>query len=323
MTFGQLSQFLLYAGYMGIAAASLSEMWGEVQRAAGAMERLVELRQAMPVIRAPAAPIDFAVPSRGRIGFEGVIFHYPSRPDAAALDGFTLAIEPGETIAFVGPSGAGKTTTFQLLLRFYDPLTGKILVDGVDIAAARPEDVRRRIGLVPQDTVLFGASARDNIRYGRPDASDAEIEAAAAAAAADEFIAQLPQGYDTFLGERGTRLSGGQRQRVAIARAILKNPPILLLDEATSSLDASSERLVQQALERLMRQRTTIIIAHRLATVLKADRIIVMDQGRIVASGTHVQLLKASPLYAKLAELQFGAQLQGLVVPRQAGVAGQ
>jgi ATP-binding cassette subfamily B protein len=307
LTFGELSQFLLYAGYMGVAAASLSEMWGEVQRAAGAMERLAELLAAEPAIKPAAQPAQLPVQSRGRIEFKDVTFHYPSRPESAALEDFTVAIEPGETVAFVGPSGAGKSTTFQLLLRFYDPAKGRVLIDGVDIARADPEQVRSRIGLVPQDTMLFGASARENIRYGRPDAGDAEIEAAARAAEADEFLRALPQGYDTFLGERGLRLSGGQRQRIAIARAILKDPPILLLDEATSSLDAASELLVQQALEKLMRKRTTIIIAHRLATVQKADRIIVMDQGRVVASGTHAELLSASPLYARLAELQFGA----------------
>jgi ATP-binding cassette subfamily B protein len=307
LTFGQLSQFLLYAGYMGVAAASLSEMWGEVQRAAGAMERLIELEQAVPQIQAPPLPLELPRPSRGQVRFDAVTFRYPSRPEVAALDDFSVSIEPGETVAFVGPSGAGKSTTFQLLLRFYDPASGRVLVDGVDVSKARPEDVRRAIGLVPQDTVLFGATARENIRYGRPGASDAEIEAAARAAAADEFLRALPQGYDTFLGERGTRLSGGQRQRIAIARAILKDPPILLLDEATSSLDAASELAVQQALERLMEQRTTIVIAHRLATVLKADRIVVMNHGRIVASGSHTQLLSVSPLYARLAELQFGA----------------
>jgi ATP-binding cassette subfamily B protein len=307
MTGGELGQFLLLAVYAGIAAASLSEMWSEVQRAAGAMERLVELQQAEPAIVAPPAPV--ALPpltgAGGRIEFDAVTFRYPSRPEQNALDGFSLSIAPGETVAFVGPSGAGKSTTFQLLLRFYDPASGAVRIDGVDIARADPLQVRQRIGLVPQETVLFGASARENIRYGRPDATDAEIEAAAVAAAADEFIRTLPQGYDTFLGERGTRLSGGQRQRIAIARAILKNPPILLLDEATSSLDAESERLVQGALERLMATRTTIIIAHRLATVLKADRIVVIEAGRIIATGTHEQLLEANPLYARLAALQF------------------
>jgi ATP-binding cassette subfamily B protein len=307
LTFGELSQFLLYAGYMGVSAAALSEMWGDVQRAAGAMERLVELERAPATIQAPALPVELPRPHRGRIQFDNVTFRYPSRPESKALDDFRIKIEPGETIAFVGPSGAGKSTTFQLLLRFYDPESGRVLLDGVDVAHARPEDVRRMIGLVPQDTVLFGATARENIRYGRPGANDAEIEAAAAAAGADEFLRELPQGYETFLGERGLRLSGGQRQRIAIARAILKDPPILLLDEATSSLDAHSELLVQQALEGLMEHRTTIIIAHRLATVLKANRIVVLNHGRVVATGTHAQLLQSSPLYARLAELQFGA----------------
>jgi ATP-binding cassette, subfamily B, bacterial len=306
ITFGELSQFLLYAGYLGISAASLSEMWGEVQRAAGAMERLIELKNARPSISTPAEPLPLPEPGDGRIAFEHVSFRYPSRPEASALEDFTLHVAPGETVAFVGPSGAGKSTTFALLLRYYDPSGGRILLDGVDIGSARPEHVRRRIGLVPQDTVLFGTTARENIRYGRPSASDAEIEAAARAAAADEFIRALPDGYETFLGERGTRLSGGQRQRIAIARALLKDPPILLLDEATSSLDAESERLVQQALVRLMENRTTIVIAHRLATVRKADRIVVMDAGRIAAVGSHAELLKISPLYARLAELQFG-----------------
>lgn len=305
MTGGELSQFLIYAVYVAISAASLSEMWGEIQRAAGAMERLVELRNATPAIVAPPAPQAFPTPARGHIRFENVSFRYPSRPDTLALDGFTLDIRPGENIAFVGPSGAGKSTTFQLLLRFYDPLQGRVIIDGVDVRQARPEDVRSRIGLVPQETVLFGTTARENIRYGRPDASDADIEAAARAAGADEFIRKLPEGYDTFLGERGTRLSGGQRQRMAIARALLKDPPILLLDEATSSLDAESERYVQLALEKLMEHRTTIIIAHRLATILKADRIVVLEQGRIVAIGTHAELLANNELYARLASLQF------------------
>jgi ATP-binding cassette subfamily B protein len=305
MTGGELAQFLSYAIFMATAVGALAEMWGEIQRAAGAMERTVELLGSRPSIVTPVKPV--ALPaSRGAIRFEHLSFHYPSRPDARALDDFDLAIEPGEKVAFVGPSGAGKSTVFQLLLRFYDPISGRILIDDVDIAHADPVEVRSRIGLVPQETIIFGASARENIRYGRPGASDADIEAAARAAAADEFIGKLPDGYDTFLGEKGARLSGGQKQRIAIARAILKNPPILLLDEATSSLDSESERLVQDALEQLMRQRTTLVIAHRLATAINSDRIVVVDRGRIVGTGKHEHLLRDNALYARLAALQFG-----------------
>ncbi len=307
MTGGELAQFLSYAIFMATAVGALAEMWGEIQRAAGAMERTVELLQSRPSIVTPVNPIALN-PARGAIRFEHLSFSYPSRPDVRALDDFHLEISPGETVAFVGPSGAGKSTVFQLLLRFYDPQSGRIVIDDVDIAGAVPEAVRARIGLVPQETMIFGASARENIRYGRPDASDAEIEAAARGAAADEFIGKLPEGYDTFLGEKGARLSGGQKQRIAIARAILKNPPILLLDEATSSLDSESERLVQDALEQLMRHRTTLVIAHRLATAINSDRIVVIERGRIVGTGTHEQLLRDNALYARLAALQFAAR---------------
>jgi ATP-binding cassette subfamily B protein len=307
MSAGELGQFLLYAILVSGSAASLSEMWGEIQRAGGAVERIVELLQAAPDVTSPPDPRPLPEPAQGDVTFDQVDFNYPSRADQAALSNFSFSAKPGETVALVGPSGAGKSTVFQLLLRFYDPKAGRILLDGVDVAAARPEDIRRRIGIVPQETVLFADTVMENIRQGRPDASDDEVRAAALAGGVDVFVSELPDGYLTLLGERGVGISSGQRQRIAIARAMLKDPPVMLLDEATSALDAESERLVQEALEHLMRGRTTIIIAHRLSTVLKADRIIVMDQGRRVAAGTHETLLQSNPLYARLASLQFTA----------------
>jgi ATP-binding cassette subfamily B protein len=305
MSQGALVQFVIYAVMVAGGVAALSEIWGELQRAAGATERLVELLQTEDTVKDPAKPRALAHPVQGRITFEEVTFTYPTRPGINALDQVSFTVEPGETVAFVGPSGAGKTTIIQMLLRFYDPVSGRILLDGVDLRDLRREDFRKAVALVPQDPVIFAASARDNIRFGRPDASDAEIEAAAKAAAAHEFITKLPDGYDAYLGERGVMLSGGQKQRVAIARAILRNAPVLLLDEATSALDAESERAVQHAVDTLSQGRTTLIVAHRLATVKKADRIVVMDQGRIVATGPHDKLVSEDGLYARLARLQF------------------
>ena len=305
MSAGTLGQFVLYALIGGGSVGALAEVWNELQRAAGGMGRISELLQEQPLVAAPPQPLALPVPLRGDIRFEDVVFHYPERPEAPALNGFDLHVRPGETIALVGPSGAGKSTVLSLLLRFHDPQAGSVRIDGIDLRQADPARLREQVALVPQQPVLFAASAIDNIRYGRLQASDAEVRAAARAAEADEFIEAMPQGYASELGERGTRLSGGQQQRVAIARALLKDAPLLLLDEATSALDAQSERAVQHALENLMHGRTTLVVAHRLATVLRADRIVVMDQGKIVAEGTHAQLLEQGGLYAELARLQF------------------
>lgn len=308
MSGGTLSQFILYAVLCATAIGALSEVWGEVQLAAGATERLVEILQVEPDIQPPAAPKLLPQPVEGRVVFDAVTFQYPTRPDVSALDGFSLTVEPGETVALVGASGAGKSTVFQLLSRFYDPQGGVISIDDVALPDMAPETVRGALSVVPQETVVFAKTVMDNIRFGRPDATPAEVIEAAKAAQADEFITRLPQAYETELGERGVTLSGGQRQRIAIARAILRNAPVLLLDEATSALDAESETLVQKALTTLMDGRTTLVIAHRLATILKADRIIVMENGQVTATGNHAELLREDGLYARLADLQFGRE---------------
>ena len=305
ISMGRLGQFVLYTAFAAAALGQLSEVWGDVSAASGAAERLFEILRVKSQVTPPASPRALPVPARGDVSLEDVSFAYPTRPDALAVDGVSLSVRAGEKVAIVGPSGAGKSTLFHLLLRFYDPAHGVISFDGVPIRAADPRELRARIALVPQDSVVFATTARENIRFGRPDADDAEVERAAELAHATEFIRRLPGGFEAQLGERGVTLSGGQRQRIAIARAILRNAPLLLLDEATSSLDAESETLVQTALEELMHHRTTLVIAHRLATVLSCDRIMVMDKGRIVEQGTHTSLVAANGLYARLARLQF------------------
>jgi ATP-binding cassette subfamily B protein len=305
MSPGTLGQFVLYALIGGGSVGSLAEVWNELQRAAGGMGRIAELMLQQPEVVAPARPKPLPSPLHGEIRFDDVTFHYPMRPDLPALDHFDLTVRPGETVALVGPSGAGQSTVFTMLLRFHDPSSGRVLLDGVDVRELDPAALRAQVALVPQAPTIFAASAADNIRYGRLDATDADVRVAAENAEADEFLDALPEGFASELGERGARLSGGQQQRVAIARAVLKDAPVLLLDEATSALDAQSERAVQHALEKLMEGRTTLVIAHRLATILKADRIVVMDRGRIVAEGSHEALMAQGGLYAELAKLQF------------------
>ena len=306
MTSGTLGQFIIYAILCSTAIAALSEVWGDIQLAAGATERLVEILEVEPQIKAPQNPVHMPERINGHVDFKDVTFHYPTRPKIAALDSFSFSVSPGETVALVGPSGAGKSTVFQLLMRFYDPSAGFVGLDEVNLQQADPLDIRQQISIVPQETVIFADTVYQNILFGRPSASANEVYAAADKSLADDFVRQLPEGYDTKLGERGVTLSGGQRQRIAIARAILRNAPLLLLDEATSALDAESENVVQTALGRLMEGCTTLVIAHRLATVLKADRIIVMDSGKVIATGTHAQLLEQEGLYQRLANLQFG-----------------
>jgi ATP-binding cassette, subfamily B, bacterial len=307
MSGGTLGQFVIYAVLAASSLGQLSEVWGEVQLTAGAAERISELLDEAPGITAPAHPTSLPTPAKGEVAFAKVTFNYPQRPQTSALKAVSFKVAPGETVAIVGPSGAGKTTIFTLIQRFFDPQTGVVKVDDVDVRQADPLAVRARIAVVPQETVIFSGSVLDNIRFGRPEASEEDVKAAARAARVDEFAAKLPQAYDTEVGERGVSLSGGQRQRIAIARAILRDAPILLLDEATSALDAESEALIQEALEKLTANRTTLVIAHRLATVRNADRILLLDGGRLVAQGTHRELIKKSPLYARLAKLQFTA----------------